>query len=151
VVTNHTIQIAMKVAKLVRVTLMTRVIVDVDATEQDIMELAVPKLSENLMDSPFDSIEEIVDDTECPYDASDEEYDTLTFAEKKVLNHATRYLIYEDEAELISMVKAIINHEDENELIDYVDGVEVWVQIELGFTCKQFCQEIDYTGNEFKN
>ena len=61
----------MKVAKLVRVTLMTRVIVDVDATEQDIMELAVPKLSENLMDSPFDSIEEIVDDTECPYDASE--------------------------------------------------------------------------------
>ena len=62
----------MKVAKLVRVSLVTRVIVDVDATEQDIMELAVPKLSENLMDSPFDSIEEIVDDTECPYDEEDE-------------------------------------------------------------------------------
>lgn len=61
----------MKVAKLVRVSLVTRVIVDVDATEQDIMELAVPKLSENLMDSPFENIEEIVDDTECPYDEED--------------------------------------------------------------------------------
>ena len=60
-----------KVAKLVRVSLVTRVIVDVDATEQEIMELAVPKLSENLMDSPFDNFDEIVDDTECPYE---EEY-----------------------------------------------------------------------------
>lgn len=57
-----------KVAKLVRVSLVTRVIVDVDATEQDIMELAVPKLSENLMDAPFENLEEIVDDTECPYE-----------------------------------------------------------------------------------
>ena len=57
-----------KVAKLVRVSLVTRVIVDVDATEQEIMELAVPKLSENLMDSPFENIDEIVDDTECPYE-----------------------------------------------------------------------------------
>lgn len=61
-----------KVAKLVRVSLVTRVIVDVDATEQEIMELAVPKLSENLMDSPFDSIDEIVDDTECPYEESED-------------------------------------------------------------------------------
>ena len=60
-----------KVAKLVRVSLVTRVIVDIDATEQEIMELAVPKLSENLMDSPFDNLDEIVDDTECPYE---EEY-----------------------------------------------------------------------------
>jgi hypothetical protein len=57
-----------KVAKLVRVSLVTRVIVDIDATEQEIMELAVPKLSENLMDSPFENIDEIVDDTECPYE-----------------------------------------------------------------------------------
>jgi hypothetical protein len=62
-----------KVAKLVRVSLVTRVIVDIDATEQEIMELAVPKLSENLMDSPFDSIDEIVDDTECPYEESEDE------------------------------------------------------------------------------
>lgn len=143
----------MKVAKLVRVTLMTRVIVDVDATEQDIMELAVPKLSENLMDSPFDSIEEIVDDTECPYDADEEgdEEDTLTSSERLVLSKALLYLIFDGEAELISMVKAIINHEDENEMIDYVDGVQVWEKVELEFTCKQFCQEINYTGNEFKN
>lgn len=57
----------MKVSKLVYVTIMTRVVVEENATEQDIMEKAVPKLSENLMDSPFENIEKIVNDTECPY------------------------------------------------------------------------------------
>lgn len=57
----------MKVSKLVYVTLLTRVIVEENATEQEIMEKAVPKLSENLMDSPFENIEKIVDDTEMPY------------------------------------------------------------------------------------
>jgi len=60
-----------KVAKLVRVSLVTRVIVDEDATEQEIMELAVPKLSENLMDSPFENLDEIVDDTECPFEGQE--------------------------------------------------------------------------------
>ena len=57
-----------KVAKLVYVSLMTRVVVDENATEQEIMELAVPRLSENLMDSPFEHLEDITDDLECPFD-----------------------------------------------------------------------------------
>lgn len=57
-----------KVAKLVTVSLMTRVIVDEDATEQEIMELAYPKLCENFSDAPFEHIEEIVDDLEVPFD-----------------------------------------------------------------------------------
>jgi hypothetical protein len=58
-----------KVAKLVSVTLITRVVVDESATEQDILELAIPKLSEKLMDEPFEHIEDIEDDIECPYDS----------------------------------------------------------------------------------
>ena len=57
-----------KVAKLVSVTLITRVIVDENASEQDILELAIPKLSEKLIYEPFEHIEEIVDDDECPFD-----------------------------------------------------------------------------------
>lgn len=57
----------MKVSKLVYVTLLTRVVVEEGADQQTIMELAVPKLSENLMDSPFENIDKIIDDTECPY------------------------------------------------------------------------------------
>ena len=61
----------MKVAKLVRVSLVTRVIVEDTASEQDILELAIPKLSESLMDNPYQSVDEIVDDTECPYTIDD--------------------------------------------------------------------------------
>lgn len=57
-----------KVAKLVTVILTTRILVEEGADEQTIMELAIPKLSEKLMDEPFEHIEEIVDDTECPFD-----------------------------------------------------------------------------------
>lgn len=57
-----------KIAKLVCVTLMTRVIVDENADEQTIMELAIPKLSEKLMDEPFEHIESIENDEVCPYD-----------------------------------------------------------------------------------
>lgn len=66
--TTYTKPTAMKIAKLVCVTLMTRVIVDENADEQTIMELAIPKLSEKLMDEPFEHIESIEDDTECPFD-----------------------------------------------------------------------------------
>jgi len=71
-----------KVAKLVYVSLVTRVIVDENATEQEIMELAVPKLSENLMDSPFEHLEDIIDDLECPYDENIE----LSEEEINILN-----------------------------------------------------------------
>ena len=71
-----------KVAKLVYVSLVTRVVVDENATEQEIMELAVPKLSENLMDSPFEHLEDIIDDLECPYDENIE----LSEEEINILN-----------------------------------------------------------------
>jgi hypothetical protein len=57
----------MKVAKLVYVSLLTRVIVDEDADEQTVMEEAIPRLSENIMDSPLQNIDKIVYDIECPY------------------------------------------------------------------------------------
>jgi len=60
----------MKVAKLVRVSLVCRVICEDTASKQDILELAIPKLSEALMDNPYESVEEIIDDTECPFDLS---------------------------------------------------------------------------------
>lgn len=62
----------MKVSKLVYVTLLTRVVVEEGANEQTIMEEAIPKLSESLMDSPFENIEKIVDDTDCPYHLGEE-------------------------------------------------------------------------------
>jgi len=66
----------MKIAKLVYAALLVRVIVEDTASEQDILELAIPKLSEALMDSPHQHIEKIIDDTECPYV---EEVDTYEY------------------------------------------------------------------------
>ncbi len=53
-------------AVLVYVTVMTRVIVSKDASDEEIMLAAVSRLRTNLMDSPMENIEKIVPDTECP-------------------------------------------------------------------------------------
>ena len=57
-----------KVAKLVRLMVTTRVIVDDNASEDEIMETALPRLLDNLQTNAFENIEDIVDDTEVPYD-----------------------------------------------------------------------------------
>jgi len=63
----------MKVAKLVSVSLMTRVIVDADASDSDIIELAYVRLSEKLANEPLEHLDEIVDDTECPFGTFDDD------------------------------------------------------------------------------
>lgn len=68
-----------KIAKLVYVSLMTRVVVDEGATDEEIMELAVPKLSENFMNAPFENLESIIDDIECPYEDGEEYVDKYGF------------------------------------------------------------------------
>jgi hypothetical protein len=57
-----------KVAKLVSVSLMTRVIVDENASESEILELAGIKLSEKIQNELTEHLESIEDDIECPYD-----------------------------------------------------------------------------------
>jgi hypothetical protein len=56
------------VAKLVSVSLMTRVIVDENASESEILELAGIKLSEKIQNELTEHLESIEDDIECPYD-----------------------------------------------------------------------------------
>lgn len=57
-----------KVAKLVAVSLMTRVVVDEDAPENDTLEKAKPNFIEIIQTELMDNLEFIDDDTECPYD-----------------------------------------------------------------------------------
>lgn len=58
-----------KVAKLVTVSLMTRVIVDEDATDEQILDAAKPRFQAKLDNNELmDNLEEIYDDDECPYD-----------------------------------------------------------------------------------
>lgn len=57
-----------KVAKLVYVSLMTRVIVDADATEQDIINASRESLIEKINDESFaEHVEEVIDDFEVPF------------------------------------------------------------------------------------
>jgi len=58
-------------AVLVRVSLVTRVIVPKDATDEEIIVAAVPRLRHTLIDSPMENIDEIVPDTECPCTADE--------------------------------------------------------------------------------
>jgi hypothetical protein len=61
-----------KVAKLVTITMTTRVIVDENASESDVIEQASIKMSENIQHEFNENLESICEDTECPYDP---EYD----------------------------------------------------------------------------
>lgn len=70
-----------KVAKLVYVSLVTRVIVDDNASDSEILMKAQMKFIEKIENEIYEHLEEIVDDTECPYDEnldlSDEEINVL--------------------------------------------------------------------------
>jgi hypothetical protein len=53
---------------------MTRVIVDENASESEILELAGIKLSEKIQNELTEHLESIEDDVECPYDPFYDEY-----------------------------------------------------------------------------
>ena len=57
-----------KVAKLVYVSMVTRVIVDEGATEEQIINVAQYKFMDKVQTELCENLENIVDDTECPYD-----------------------------------------------------------------------------------
>ena len=61
-----------KVAKLVSVSMMTRVIVNENATDEQILEASTKNFIEKVRDELGEHLEEIFDDTEMPYD---EEFD----------------------------------------------------------------------------
>ena len=59
----------MKKAYLVYVSLATRVVVDENTTEQDIIKLANANILDNIItDGIFENVEELIEDEECPYD-----------------------------------------------------------------------------------
>ena len=59
----------MKVAKLVYISMITRVIVDEGATDEEILDAARPEFLNKVKDESLgENLEKIVDDEECPYD-----------------------------------------------------------------------------------
>jgi hypothetical protein len=64
-------------------------------------------------------------------------------AREKAIDLAAHYLC-DGDLTTEQMVEAIANHEDEDQLIDNVDGVIVWQKVEYQFTCEQFLDEIGW-------
>ncbi len=62
----------MKVAKLVLCSLMTRVIVEENATEDEIIRASRDKFIDVISTSLGDNIESIENDVECPYEEGEE-------------------------------------------------------------------------------
>lgn len=58
----------MKVAKLVYISLVTRVIIEEDATQEQILTAAIPRLVDHIQNDSLENVELIEDDVECPYD-----------------------------------------------------------------------------------
>lgn len=57
------------VAKLVYVSLVTRVVVDENATDEQIVEASKSKFIDKVNTELMENLEEIIDDEECPYDS----------------------------------------------------------------------------------
>ncbi len=64
----------MKVAKIVVVTLLTRVVVDEDLPDEDVVEIARGNLERNLRSDLHENVDAIFDDKECPFGVMDEDY-----------------------------------------------------------------------------
>lgn len=56
-----------KIAKLVTVTLITRVVMDENATDEQILDMARPHFESKLVTELNENLESIKEDTECPY------------------------------------------------------------------------------------
>jgi hypothetical protein len=61
---------------------------------------------------------------------------------QKSISNAGHYLSFSDDEEIVVMIANIIDNENQDELIDYVDGVDVWEKVEFEFTCKEFLELI---------
>ena len=63
---------------------------------------------------------------------------------ERQVSEAEHYLCDDDDMTTLQMIEAIANHEDQNDLIDNVEGVVVWEKVEYSITCRDFLEMIGY-------
>lgn len=61
-----------------------------------------------------------------------------------ILQNAGQLLSADADNDIETMVELIKNNPDQNQLIDFIDGVDVWQKVEFEFTCKKFLKLIGY-------
>ncbi len=116
-----------KVAKLVYVSFITRVVVDENATDDQIIEAAKPNLYEKVRLETGENLEKIEDDTECPYGIFNSEVETF----------------YQPETNEEGM---IVGHEDEQ-----CFSIEVWKSKELLMQTYPNCKPLELTREYVEN
>lgn len=62
-----------KVAKLVMVSMMTRIVVEENATDEQMLEASKPAFLMKINTEIGEHLERIIDDTECPFGTFDED------------------------------------------------------------------------------
>lgn len=55
------------------------------------------------------------------------------------IKSAREILVADTDEEILEMISLIENHPDEHEIIDYIDGVVTWENLNYDYTCKKFC------------
>lgn len=50
-----------------------------------------------------------------------------------------------DDDSVLAIIKKIESNEDQDILIDFLEGVDVWEKVEWEFTCKEFLEVIGWT------
>jgi hypothetical protein len=132
-----------KVAKLIEVSLMVRVIVDENATEEQIIAASYDKFQDKLDNRELgDNLVSIENDTECPFGTFDTDNEK-EFITKKMVENASHYLS-DGDISTREMVERIMEHSEENgdDYIDNVEGVVVWQKLEWSITCNDFMEMI---------
>jgi hypothetical protein len=66
--------------------------------------------------------------------------------EKQNVITRVRHLLCEldTDEEVVEAVRAVVNHEDQDAYVDWVDGIIVWDKVSNTFTCEEFLEEIEY-------
>jgi hypothetical protein len=128
----------MKVAKLVTVSVTTRVVVEDNANDEEIMEAAIPRLISSLKgDGVLDHFESIENDKEMPFGSkdSDKQFPKKSYHENSkfiknvpVAKSEAKYIYGVDTHEPIKVSANVHNLLIEEELIQY-DGTE-WMYFE---------------------
>lgn len=65
-------------------------------------------------------------------------------SEREIMIERASHYLSDGELSTEEMCDAIANHEDQYDIIDNVEGVEVWEKVEGSFNCDDFLQEIGY-------
>jgi hypothetical protein len=64
--------------------------------------------------------------------------------EKSIIEKAGQLLSAETDEEIVEMINIIKDTPEQETIIDYIDGVNVWQKVEYEFNCKEFLEAIGY-------